>query len=85
MRVSVEVGKYGRVILPKRVRDKYGVDEGCKLLITELEGRIVLVPVRVYDHPTEALYGSVKPSEPIEDPKSFGREYMRKKLAGDIC
>ena len=85
MHVSVEVGKYGRVILPKRVREKYGVDEGCKLLITELEGRIVLVPVRVYEHPTEALYGSVKPSEPIEDPKSFGREYMRKKLAGDIC
>jgi len=29
----------------------------------------VLVPVRVYDHPTEALYGSVEPSEPIEDPE----------------
>lgn len=45
----------------------------------------MLVPMRVHDHPTEALYESVEPSEPIEDPKSFGREYMRKKLAGDVC
>ena len=44
--MSVEVGKYGRIILPKRLRQKYGVKEGFRLIITDFMGQILLLPVK---------------------------------------
>ena len=82
--MSVEVGKYGRIILPKKIRKKYGVDEGLKLIVTESMGRICLVPIRTYSKPTDALYGSIKAEIPIEEPKTFAREFIRKKLIEDM-
>ena len=82
--VSVEVGKYGRIVLPKKIRQKYGMDEGFRLIVTEYMGRICLVPVKKYEKPTEALYGSVKVEKDIDDPKRMAREYIRKKLVEDL-
>jgi AbrB family looped-hinge helix DNA binding protein len=82
--MSVEVGKYGRIVLPKRLREKYGVHEGIRLIITEYEGRICLVPVETYKKPTEALYGSVVLTHPVDEPKQLAREYIRKKLVEDF-
>jgi AbrB family looped-hinge helix DNA binding protein len=78
--LSVEVGKYGRIILPKRLRQKYGVKEGFRLIITDFMGQILLLPVKKYENPTEALYGSVKLDKPIEEPKRVAREHIREKL-----
>ena len=82
--MSVEVGKYGRIVLPKRLREKYGVHEGIRLIITEYMGRISLVPVETHKKPTEALYGSVKLVKPVDEPKQLAREYIRKKLIEDF-
>lgn len=82
--MSVEVGKYGRIVLPKRLREKYGVHEGFRLIVTESMGRICLVPVKTYEKPTDALYGSLKIDKPIEEPKSFAREFIRRKLLEDM-
>jgi AbrB family looped-hinge helix DNA binding protein len=84
LKLSVEVGKYGRIVLPKQLRQKYGMNEGIRLIITEYMGRICLVPVKTHEKPTEALYGSVKLEKPIDDPKLFGREYIRKKIIEDF-
>jgi AbrB family looped-hinge helix DNA binding protein len=84
MDMSVEVGKYGRIVLPKKVRQKYGVNEGMRLIITEYMGRICLVPVKRYEKPTEALYGSIKVEKPIDDPKRVAREHIRKQLLEDL-
>ena len=81
--MSVEVGKYGRIVLPKKLRQKYCMHEGIRLIITEYMGRICLVPVETYKKPTEALYGSVKSLNPIDEPKQLAREYIRKKLVED--
>jgi AbrB family looped-hinge helix DNA binding protein len=78
--MTVEVGKYGRIVLPKRLRKKHGVNEGTRLIITEYMGRICLMPVTAYQNPTESLYGSVIPQKPIEEPKRVAREYIRKRL-----
>jgi len=78
--LSVEVGKHGRIILPKRLRQKYGVKEGFRLIITDFMGQILLLPVKKYENPTEALYGSVKLDKPIEEPKRVAREHIREKL-----
>ena len=82
--MSVEVGKYGRIVLPKQLRQKYGMHEGIRLIITEFNGRLCLVPVKTYEKPTEALYGSVRLEKPIDEPKRAAREYIRKKLAEDF-
>jgi AbrB family looped-hinge helix DNA binding protein len=78
--LSIEVRRYGRLVLPKELRDRYGVEEGSRLIAAGVKGRIVLLPVRIYDRPTEALYGSVKVEEPVEEPKRVAREYIRTKM-----
>lgn len=71
-------------MLPKKIRQKYGLNEGIRLIITEYMGRVCLVPVKTHDKPAEALYGSVKLEKPIEEPKQLAREYIRRKLAEDF-
>jgi AbrB family looped-hinge helix DNA binding protein len=82
--MSVEVGKYGRIVLPKRLRKKYGLHEGFRLIVTESMGRICLTPIKMYEKPTEALYGSLKINKPIDEPKTMAREFMRKKLVEEM-
>jgi AbrB family looped-hinge helix DNA binding protein len=81
---SVEVGKYGRIVLPKKVRQKHGMEEGTRLIITEYMGRVCLVPVKVYKNPTEELYGAVRINKPIDEPKELARKHIRKKLTEDF-
>lgn len=78
--LSVEVGKYGRIVLPKEVRERYGVSESSRLIIREREGEIVLIPVRRYEEPTKALYGSIEVEEPIDEPKRIARKHIRERL-----
>jgi AbrB family looped-hinge helix DNA binding protein len=74
------VGKYGRIVLPKDVRERYGVTESTRFIIREREGEIVLIPVRRYKNPTQALFGSIAVEAPIDDPKKVAREHQRKRL-----
>lgn len=83
-RVSVGVGKYGRIVLPKEIRDKYGIDEGSRLIIRERCGEIVFVPVRKYDRPTEALHMSVYVEKPVEEPRRVAREHIKWKLVEEL-
>jgi len=78
--VSVEVGRYGRIVLPKKVRELYDMREGTRLIIRQRDGEIALIPVATYENPTEALYGSVKPEQPIDEPKKVAREHARQRL-----
>jgi AbrB family looped-hinge helix DNA binding protein len=80
----VEVGKYGRIVLPKKIRQKFGVHEGFRLIVTESRGRICLVPVKTYSNPANALYGSITVEAPIDEPKTLAREFIRKKLLEDM-
>ena len=83
MKMLVDVGKDGRMVLPKKLRKKYGAQEGFRVMVTESEGRICLIPIKTYEKPTDALYGSLSVKKPIDEPKNFAREYMRKKLLED--
>ena len=82
--LSVEVGRYGRIILPKDLREKYGVEEGSKLILRGIKGRSILVPVKTYEKPTDALYGSIRLEKPLEEPKDVARAHIRKKLTEDL-
>jgi AbrB family looped-hinge helix DNA binding protein len=85
MSLTVEVGRCGRLILPKNIREKCGVKEGSRLIAVGFEGRIILVPVKVYDKPTEALYRSVELERLVDEPKSVARAYIREKIAEGIA
>lgn len=82
--MSVEVGKYGRIVLPKEIREKYGVGENSRLIIRERGGVLILIPVRRYERPTEALYGSIELERPIDEPKKVAREHVRRKLVEEM-
>jgi hypothetical protein len=38
------------------------------------------MPVENHKKPTEALFGSVNPQKPVDEPKQLAREYIRKEL-----
>jgi AbrB family looped-hinge helix DNA binding protein len=82
--LSVEVGKYGRIVLPKEIRERYGMGENSRLIIRERGGALILIPVRRYERPTEALYGSVELERPIDEPKKVAREHVRRKLVEEM-
>ena len=82
--VAVIIGKAGRFVLPKELREKFRVKEGSRLIIRDYGGRIILIPVMTYDEPTEALHGSVQLTRPIEKPKVVARAHIRKKLLEDL-
>ena len=82
--MSIKVDRYGRIVLPKHIREKYGVREGSRLIVREFKGQIILIPVRSYGRPTRALYGSVRLEGSIDNPKCLAKGHMRKKLADEM-
>jgi bifunctional DNA-binding transcriptional regulator/antitoxin component of YhaV-PrlF toxin-antitoxin module len=76
--LSVKVDKYGRIVLSKKLQKKYGIEEGMRLIVTECLGCISLIPVKRYEKPTEAMYGSIKIDVPIDNPNQVAREHIRR-------
>jgi len=60
------------------------MDEGSKLIIRKRGSQIILIPIRRYEKPTEALYGSIKPEKPIDEPKKIARGHIKQKLSHEI-
>ena len=60
------------------------MDESSKLIIRERRGQIILIPIRRYEKPTEALYGSIKLEKPIDEPKKIARGHIKQKLSREI-
>jgi len=73
----VEVGKEGRIVLPKEIRDRNELEEKTRVIVRERNGEIVLIPVKKYDKPTEALFGSLILNEFLDDPKAYARRHAR--------
>jgi len=78
--MTVEIGKYGRIVLPKDIRKRYELDDESRLIIRERQGEIILIPVKRYKKPTEAFFGSITPDQPIDDPKEYARRHIQKKM-----
>ncbi len=76
----VEVGKEGRIVLPKEIRDRNELEEKTRVIVRERNGEIVLIPVKKYDKPTEALFGSLILNELLDDPKAYARRHVRDKV-----
>jgi len=60
------------------------MDESSKLIIRKRGSQIILIPIRRYEKPTDALYGSIKPEKPIDEPKKIARGHIKQKLSHEI-
>ena len=74
---AVEVGRYGRITLPKELRSRHGIHENTRLIVRERGDQIILIPIDSYENPTDALYGSIKLTSPVDDPKAVARAHIR--------
>lgn len=73
------VSEGGRIVLPKEIREKFGVKKGEDVKI-EVEGKkIVLKPESVEEDPVEKLYGSTQ-TEPEQSPKKEARKWAMEKV-----
>jgi len=79
-KMSILMGKEGRLVLPKKLREKLKVKEGDRFILRECGDQIILIPVTRYAHPTQELHGSVEPEMPIDEPKVLARSFLRKKV-----
>ena len=82
--MHVEVGKEGRIVLPKEIREKKQIEEKTRIIVRERQGEIVLIPIKRYPKPTQSLLGSIKVTEPVDDPKRLAREHAARKASEGI-
>lgn len=76
---KTKVSEGGRIVLPKEIREKFGVKKGESAEI-EVEGKkIIIKPESVEENPVEKLYGSAK-TEPEESPKEEAREWAKEEM-----
>ncbi|KXB06144.1 hypothetical protein AKJ53_01200 [candidate division MSBL1 archaeon SCGC-AAA382F02] len=74
-----KVSEGGRIVLPKKIRDKFGVEKGENVKI-EVEGKkIVIKPESVEEDPVEKLYDSTQ-TEPEQSPKKEARKWATEKV-----
>lgn len=72
--VETRVSEGGRIVIPKDMREMFGLEVGEEVVI-EVEGRkIIIRPKKMVENPVERLYGSVK-VKPEPSPKKVAREW----------
>ncbi len=68
-----------RIVIPKSIREKLGIEKGDKMKIT-MKGRdIVMRPKGAERNPIDRMYGSVKVAAE-ESPKREARKWLEKEL-----
>ena len=53
----------GQVMIPKILREKFGLKINSKVSVTEINGQIVIVPL--LDNPLHDMHGILKDGEPL--------------------
>ena len=61
----MSISEKGQVVIPKQLRDKYGIATDGEVVVTEVEGHIAVLPAP--KDPIKALRGSVKFDQPVSD------------------
>src|SRR5262249_14908068 len=61
----MSITEKGQVVIPKELRDKYGITTNGEVMVTEVGGHIAVLPAP--KDPIKALRGSVKFAQPVSD------------------
>ncbi len=72
---SIHVGKSGKIVLPKEIRDKYGIEKNS-LIVRQCKEETILVPIIKHKNPIEALSDSIHLEEPINKPWEVIRGHL---------
>jgi AbrB family looped-hinge helix DNA binding protein len=83
MDAETRISEGGRIVIPKDVREMFGLEVGEEITVRVEGKRIVLRPKRMVENPVKLLYGSVK-VKPEVSPKKVAREWARKKVEKEI-
>jgi AbrB family looped-hinge helix DNA binding protein len=80
---ETKVSAGGRIVIPKDVREMFGLEVGEEIVV-DVEGRrIILRPKKIVEDPVERLYGSVK-VKPEASPKKVAREWVTREVEREI-
>lgn len=72
--MEVVIDKQGRIVIPKEVRDKYGLSEDDRFELIAREGTIELIPFKEGDPAAHHLKEPCKTGVPEAHNKAFSRE-----------
>jgi len=73
--LEVVIDRQGRIVIPKEVREKYGLSGECRLELVPRENAIELIPlVEEYDLAVRSLTEPCKSGDPQAHNKAFWRE-----------
>ena len=61
----MSITEKGQVVIPKELRDKFGIKPDAEVIVTEVSGHIAVLPAP--EDPIAALQGSVKLTQPVTD------------------
>ncbi|MFO8018005.1 MAG: AbrB/MazE/SpoVT family DNA-binding domain-containing protein [Promethearchaeia archaeon] len=65
----MKVNKKGMITIPNEIREKYEIVEGSKVLVTEINGEIHIIPIIDFDQIKKLL----------PDREEMKKEYMKSK------
>ena len=57
-----KISHKGQIVIPKPLREKYGLKPECKVRITEIDGHIAIIPL--FDDPIKDIRGIFKKRHP---------------------
>ena len=72
---ETKVSAGGRIVIPKDVREMFGLEVGEEIVVDVEDRKIILRPKKIVEDPVERLYGSVK-VKPEASPKKVAREWV---------
>lgn len=79
MASETRVSEGGRIVIPKGIRELFGLEVGEEVLVG-VEGRkIVIQPKKIMEDPVKRLYGSIK-VRPEASPKKVARKWVMKEV-----
>ncbi|MDI6807099.1 MAG: AbrB/MazE/SpoVT family DNA-binding domain-containing protein [Candidatus Aenigmarchaeota archaeon] len=78
-KIETKISIGGRIVIPKEIRKKLGIQPGSKAIVTLRDREIVVKPKEIIERPVERLWKSVK-VKPEVSPKKVAREWLKKHL-----
>jgi len=66
---QIKVLQKGKITVPAKVRQKYGISEGDYITLEIVDGKLVLLPPKTVPNPTDLLSGlaeGVQIAEPVK-------------------